>query len=228
MPIFIALFQTLRNIQEFIPTDSKMYADICGATVKASACKPHMSFAGMNLTTPASKAVNSGIGNAAPYLILVALVLVTGYLQQRQTMRNQTTPNPQMAIISKVFPIVFGFISWGIPSGVVLYFFTSNLWQIGQQEVVLRTIGTAAGPPPKRGSRAVDEGSSGSKTKTVVDDSPKPVKPKPEKPSSTSPKKKTTPGKPGGGSSGKANDKPTGNGQARGSDGARSNRKRKR
>ena len=43
-----------------------------------------------------------------------------------------------MAIISKVFPSVFGFISWGIPSGVVLYFFTSNLWQIGQQEVVRR------------------------------------------------------------------------------------------
>jgi membrane protein insertase, YidC/Oxa1 family, C-terminal domain len=233
MPIFIALFQTLRGIQKFIPVDSKMYADICGKTVPGK-CSPTMKFAGMNLTTPASKAVSSGIGNAAPYLILVGLVLVTGYLQQRQTMRNQTTPNPQMAIISKVFPIVFGFISWGIPSGVVLYFFTSNLWQIGQQEVVLRTIGTAAGPPPKRGSRAVDEGSSGSKTKTVaVDDSAKPAKP-----SSTSPKKKTTPGKttPGkstggkstGGSNGKANDKPTGNGQARGSDGARSNRKRKR
>lgn len=235
MPIFIALFQTLRDIQDFIPLDSKMFHNICHSATTAAQCKkPDMTFAGMNLTTPASKAVSSGIGNAAPYLILVALVLVTGYLQQRQTMRNQTTPNPQMAIISKVFPIVFGFISWGIPSGVVLYFLTSNLWQIGQQEVVLRTIGSAAGPPPKRGSRAVDEGSSGSKTKTVVvDDSPKPVKPKPEKPSSTTPKKKTTPGKttpgkPGGGSSGKANDKPTGNGQTRGSDGARSNRKRKR
>ena len=31
MPIFIALFQTLRGIQKFIPTDSKMFVDICGA-----------------------------------------------------------------------------------------------------------------------------------------------------------------------------------------------------
>ena len=230
MPIFIALFQTLNKIQNFIPTDSAMFRDICHGAEKAAQCKkPDMTFAGMNLTTPASKAVEHGIGTAAPYLILVALVLVSGYLQQRQTMRNQTTPNPQMAIISKVFPIVFGFISWGIPSGVVLYFFTSNLWQIGQQEVVLRTIGGPAGPPPKRGSRAVDEGSGGSLAKSVaVAD-----KPKPEKSSSPSPKKKTTSGKTtprksGGGSNGKANEKPTGNGQARGSDGARSNRKRKR
>src|SRR5690606_32988945 len=39
-----------------------------------------------------------------------------------------------------------------MPAGVVLYFLTGNLWQIGQQEVVFRTIGTAAGPPKKSGS----------------------------------------------------------------------------
>ena len=78
-------------------------------------------------------------------LILVAIVVVTGFIQQRQTMRNQTQANPQMAIISKVFPVVFAFISWGLPSGVGLYFATSNLWQIGQQEVVYRTMLNPAG-----------------------------------------------------------------------------------
>jgi YidC/Oxa1 family membrane protein insertase len=66
-------------------------------------------------------------------------------------MRNQAAPNPQMQIIGKIMPVVFGFISINIPAGVVLYFLTSNLWQIGQQEVVYRTIGTAAGPPKKKG-----------------------------------------------------------------------------
>ncbi|MEO6469417.1 MAG: YidC/Oxa1 family membrane protein insertase [Acidimicrobiia bacterium] len=174
MPIFIALYQTLNEIEKFIPHGSKMFADICGASAQASSCKAKALpfIADMNLRKSASDIVNgkaTGIGDAVPYLVLVALVLITGYLQQRQTMRNQTTPNPQMAIISKVFPIVFGFISWGIPSGVVLYFFTSNLWQIGQQEVVLRTIGTAAGPPPKRGRRA-DPDASPSGTAVVVDD----------------------------------------------------------
>ena len=171
----------------------------------------------------------SGIGTAAPYLILVALVLVSGYVQQRQTMRNQTTPNPQMAMISKVFPIVFGFISWGIPSGVVLYFLTSNLWQIGQQEVVLRTIGSAAGPPTKRGSRPEDEGSAKGSTKAaIVDVEPKPKQQTPTAKAKDTPSKgKPTPSKPAGGTNAKPKSA-NGNGQARAPGGARSNRKRKR
>ncbi|MEP6625665.1 MAG: membrane protein insertase YidC [Acidimicrobiia bacterium] len=239
MPVFIALYQTLRDIKNSIPIDSKMFADICAPAKKAAACKPHMSFVGgMDLTKSASQVVNangSTLSDYAPYLVLVALVLVTGYLQQRQTMRNQTTPNPQMAIISKVFPIVFGFISWGLLSGVVLYFFTSNLWQIGQQEVVLRTIGTAAGPPPKKGSRPPDEGSEKSGSKTGLADDTRPGKrPPPE------PKSKGSGGKPasGGGakstdrSAGKPRAKPSGTsngtGQTGAPNGARSNRKRKR
>jgi YidC/Oxa1 family membrane protein insertase len=246
MPVFIALYQTLRDITNSIPQNSKMYADICGSNqVSPSKCQPHMSFVGnMNLTKSASQIVNTkgaSIADMAPYLILVALVLVTGYLQQRQTMRNQTTPNPQMAIISKVFPIVFGFISWGIPSGVVLYFFTSNLWQIGQQEVVLRTIGSAAGPPTKKGSRPGDEGSPPAGSKAAIADAMESPKrgSEPGKPKTGSAKSSggsRTGGKPAGGTNGNTtgkdapgkSSKPDGNGQAPDSPGARSNRKRKR
>jgi YidC/Oxa1 family membrane protein insertase len=150
MPIFIALYQTLREIQHFIPKDSSMYADICSGVN----CKVvNLDFFGMNLTQSASNAPK-GFWNALPYFVLVGLVVITAFLQQRQTMRNQTQVNPQMQVIGKVMPIIFGFISINIPAGVVLYFFTSNLWQIGQQEVVFRTIGTAAGPPAKKGDKA--------------------------------------------------------------------------
>jgi YidC/Oxa1 family membrane protein insertase len=149
MPVFIALYQTLNQIQHFIPSNSDMYADICSPD---KTCKVvSLDFFGMNLTQSASSAPK-GFWNALPYFVLVALVVVTAFLQQRQTMRNQTSPNPQMQIIGKVMPVIFGFISINIPAGVVLYFFTSNLWQIGQQEVVYRTIGTAAGPPKKKGA----------------------------------------------------------------------------
>jgi YidC/Oxa1 family membrane protein insertase len=149
MPVFIALYQTLNQIQHFIPSDSAMYADICSPD---KTCKTvSLDFFGMNLTESAASAPK-GFWNALPYFVLVGLVVVTAFLQQRQTMRNQTSPNPQMQIIGKVMPVIFGFISINIPAGVVLYFFTSNLWQIGQQEVVYRTIGTAAGPPKKKGA----------------------------------------------------------------------------
>ena len=104
----------------------------------------------MNLAQSANSAPK-GLGNALPYYILVGLVVISAFFQQRQTMRNQTNVNPQMQIIGKVMPVVFGFISISIPAGVVLYFLTSNLWQIGQQEVVYRTIGTAAGPTQEEG-----------------------------------------------------------------------------
>ncbi|MGZ4674924.1 MAG: YidC/Oxa1 family membrane protein insertase [Acidimicrobiia bacterium] len=161
MPIFIALFQTLHSIQKFIPTGSKMYSDICGASVKVSQCKPKMSFAGMDLTKSASTVASKGFGEVWPYLVLVAIVVVTGFIQQRQTMRNQTQPNPQMAIIGKIFPVVFAFISWSAASGVALYFATTNLWQIGQQEIVYRTIVNTGGPPPKKGEAAVEGSSNG-------------------------------------------------------------------
>ncbi len=219
MPVFIALFQTLNGIQKFIPTDSQMYQDICSN----AACKPpHMKFAGMNLTVSASTASKLGFVDLLPYLILVAIVVVTGFVQQRQTMRNQTQTNPQMAIIGKVFPLVFAFISWSLPSGVALYFATSNLWQIGQQEYTYRKFGSAAGPPPKKKGRAAIEGSSEGGTSTVVEEPD--AKPSKGSGAAKSPSKGSSRG---GGRPPDAK-KPQGGQGGSGSGGARSNRKRKR
>ncbi len=177
-PVFIALYQTLREIQHFIPSGSAMYDAICGAGVDPSKCtKPVLDFFGMNLAQSASNAPK-GFGNALPYYVLVGLVVISAFFQQRQTMRNQAAPNPQMQIIGKIMPVVFGFISINIPAGVVLYFLTSNLWQIGQQEVVYRTIGSPAGPPKKRG-KAVGDG------KTEVIEAKSAEKPAPAKGEST-------------------------------------------
>ena len=243
MPVFIALYQTLRDIQKFIPTDSKMFMDICHGAKHAAACKtPDMKFAGMNLTTSAAKAADHGIGKALPYLVLVALVVVTGFVQQRQTMRNQTNPNPQMAIIGKVFPIVFAFISWSLPAGVGLYFATSNLWQVGQQEFVFRTIGTAAGPPKKKGRAALEGSGEGTVDEgggtTTATRSPKPPGGKGGAGGSArsggggktagSGKGGGGSGKGSGGSAKRTGEQSSNGGQARSSGSARSNRKRKR
>jgi YidC/Oxa1 family membrane protein insertase len=246
MPVFIALFQTLRDIQKFIPVDSAMYHDICGSTIP-SKCTPNMHFAGMNLTTSASKAASSGFSVVWPYLVLVAIVVVTGFIQQRQTMRNQTQANPQMAIISKVFPVVFAFISWGLPSGVGLYFATSNLWQIGQQEVVYRTMGAGANPPPKKGEGEIEGsgdgkgrgggGAAATKTKAVTDGATGAAKGgggkggakgSPAKSTGRAASKPAAKPEGSGTAKGTSNGSKNGNGQSRPAGGARSNRKRKR
>ena len=50
-----------------------------------------------------------------------------------------TTPQAQqMQMIGKVMPIFFGFISWTLPSGLVIYFLTGNIFRIGQQALIIR------------------------------------------------------------------------------------------
>jgi YidC/Oxa1 family membrane protein insertase len=78
---------------------------------------------------------------ALPYYILVGAVFLTGFLQSRQSQRNMPPgANPQMQMITKVLPIAFGAFSLFFPAGLVLYFLVSNLWRLGQQELIMRKI----------------------------------------------------------------------------------------
>jgi YidC/Oxa1 family membrane protein insertase len=219
MPVFIALFQTLKDIQNFIPQKSAMYAAICGSSsVDPSKCKPNMHFAGMNLTKSASSVASQGFAEVFPYLVLVAIVVVTGFIQQRQTMRNQSQPNPQMAIVGKIFPVVFAFISWTAASGVALYFATTNIWQIGQQELVYRKIVNKDGPLPKAGGSG-GSGGDGPKPKDKDKDGDKASG---GTATATKPKPNATQKNSQGGASSGEDAPPNRAGQAR------SNRKRKR
>jgi YidC/Oxa1 family membrane protein insertase len=93
---------------------------------------------------------------------LVLIVVAAGFYQQLQTTRrskNSGGPPPEtpqgMQTAMKIMPLFFGFISWGFPTGLVLYFATSNLFRIAQQSVILR-MGDAqkkpAGSPNTAGS----------------------------------------------------------------------------
>jgi YidC/Oxa1 family membrane protein insertase len=145
-PVFISLFQVLRNTFKNVPTDSQLFKDLCGgnATVDACSAAPgfpqHLEFLGMDLSVTALDASGSFF-SVLPYFVLVGLVILAGYFQSRQTQR--TTPagaNPQMQMIGKVLPIGFGVFSLWFPAGLVLYFLVSNLWRLGQQEVIFRRI----------------------------------------------------------------------------------------
>jgi YidC/Oxa1 family membrane protein insertase len=101
---------------------------------------------------------------------LVGLVVLTGFLQARQSRRNAPNMNSQMAMITSVLPIGFGLFSLGFPSGLVLYFFVSNLWRLGQQEVIMRKItrpGQEAIKASQQGAIDVEGADSGTKTATA-------------------------------------------------------------
>ena len=134
LPVFFALFHVLRSTAATVPLGSQLYKDILAA-------KPNgLTFLGMDLSLKATDS-HSSLWVALPYYILVGAVFLTGFLQSRQSQRN-TPPggNPQMQMITKVLPIAFGAFSLFFPAGLVLYFLVSNLWRLGQQELIMRKI----------------------------------------------------------------------------------------
>lgn len=101
---------------------------------------------GLDLAESATKAFGEGIAHAAPYLLLVLAVAGTSYYQQRQIagrQKNSANDNPmsqQQQMLMKIMPIFFSFISLTLPAGIVVYFLVSNLFRIGQQGFITRTM----------------------------------------------------------------------------------------
>jgi hypothetical protein len=118
----------------WINQDTKMYQNLSTST--------SMEAFGMDLSESASKAMSQGIWHAMPFLVLIAIVAVTGVIQQRQIQgRNpNATVNPQQQMIMKIMPIFLPVISFGLPAGLVLYFAVSNLYRIGQQAFISHSI----------------------------------------------------------------------------------------
>jgi hypothetical protein len=118
----------------WINQDTEMYQNLSTST--------SMEAFGMDLSESASKAMSEGIWHAMPFLVLIAIVAVTGVVQQRQIQgRNpNATVNPQQQMIMKIMPIFLPVISFGLPAGLVLYFAVSNLYRIGQQAFISHSI----------------------------------------------------------------------------------------
>jgi len=132
MPIWFALFQVLREPLLFIPKEANLYSQL----------GDHSSvlFFNMDLQIPAS-AITAWI-DRAPYIVLILLVVGTALIQQNQLTKKQGKSNnqqqQQMQMIGKVMPIFFGIISWTLPSGLVVYFLTGNIFRIGQQALIVK------------------------------------------------------------------------------------------
>jgi YidC/Oxa1 family membrane protein insertase len=162
LPVFFALYRALRSAYKYVPVNSKLFTAFCHPATTVAACKAkphgvnHLSFLGMDLSLKPTQV--HGFTTALPYYTLVALVIFTGWLQSRQTTRNQPAGgNPQMAMVGKIMPVFFGVICLEFPAGLALYFFVSNLWRVGQQELIMRKIAHPDKLPPLKTSIPADE-----------------------------------------------------------------------
>ena len=86
-----------------------------------------------------------------PYFVTPVLMAGTMFWQQRMT---PSTGDPAQQKMFMLMPLVFGFMFLWAPSGLVIYWFVSNLAAIGQQLITNRIIGPsrpALARPPAEG-----------------------------------------------------------------------------
>lgn len=110
-----------------------------------------------------------------PYFILPLAMGASTFIQQKVAMPTPAggEGSQQNMIMMVVMPVFLVFISWGIPSGVLVYWFVSNLFYIAQSLILEMRIRKerAMAPSP---SEAVSSISSGEETAveeaTVVDE----------------------------------------------------------
>jgi YidC/Oxa1 family membrane protein insertase len=195
IPIFFALFQVLQGIATETPQGVfkwEQYSDLLGQARDATIFGAPLYGTFVN----AAETPDPGATRIVT-LILIALMTVTTFLTQRQLLvKNVAADNPmvrQQKIMMYVFPVMFAVFGINFPIGVLIYWFTTNLWSMGQQFYVIRN-----NPVPNTPAYAAwEERQAAKKAKKAakrgeietVEQVPEPPEPEPRK--RTQPKKQS-------------------------------------
>jgi YidC/Oxa1 family membrane protein insertase len=151
IPVFLSLFHVLRRLAPGVPglygwsdqlTDEAARAKFFGAPISSS----------FNMVGAKQDAILAIPGVTYLNIRIVAMVLivimcVTTFLTQKQIQKRSGPVEGQAATVQKILLYVMPaglFVSGFLfPIGVLLYWFTNNLWTLGQQFFILRKM-----PPP--------------------------------------------------------------------------------
>ena len=146
LPIWFSLFSLLRSFRvdadRVPPVDPTRHLPD-GSDLGQAIVDGRTSFLGMDMIVSPSQALQDGIGSAFPYLLLVVFIVITGYYQQAQLTKRRkddkselTAQQKQMQTFTKVLPVVFGFISFGLLAGVDFYIAAGQVVRIGSQAFI--------------------------------------------------------------------------------------------
>ncbi len=77
------------------------------------------------------------LASADPYYILPVIMMASMFIQ---TKLNPTPPDPIQAKVMMMMPLIFGFMFFWFPSGLVLYWVVNNVLSIAQQWQITKVI----------------------------------------------------------------------------------------
>ena len=124
MPIFIALFQVLRNIQDWLPAYE--------GTFRFYNIVP-------SLTATPSEMLEQGIVAFIPYAVLIVIFVGATFLPMLLQQRNNSDSSQrnQMYLMSIIMSLMMLFVSWGSPAGVLLFWGVSGIIAVATQQIYM-------------------------------------------------------------------------------------------
>ncbi len=178
-PIFFALFQVLQGVAMYQPDDPEytppgVFAWDQYAGLVASMHDAQIFGVPLYATFMDADETPNPMATRILAIIMIALMTATTFITQRQLIvKNSAPDNPmvkQQKILLYVFPVIFAVSGINFPIGVLTYWFTTNLWSMGQQFYVIRN-NPQPGTPAFEAKEARKKAKEKTPTPTEVTDS---------------------------------------------------------
>lgn len=121
-------------VPDHLSTDSKLYQDLH--------VRNEINFFGIDLAITPLEALKIGLYTALPFFILVVLMFLAQWYQNRQIQsRNKNAQmNPQQQMMMKIMPFMLPAFSLALPAGLNLYYFVQSLCRIGLQAYITKQV----------------------------------------------------------------------------------------
>jgi YidC/Oxa1 family membrane protein insertase len=118
----------------YVSEDTQLFEDLSNTS--------EMNSMGFDLARSASQVLGDGIIDALPYLLLVLVVGISGWVQHQMIRKRQTgaAVNPTQEMIMKFMPFFLPVFAFTLPAAIVFYFLVSNLYRIAQQYYITRSM----------------------------------------------------------------------------------------
>ncbi|KAG4988604.1 hypothetical protein AAZX31_11G137000 [Glycine max] len=142
IPVWIGLYQALSNVaNEGLLTEGFLWIPSLGGPTTIAA---RQSGAGISWLFPfVDGHPPLGWQDTAAYLVLPILLVVSQYVSMEIMKPPQTDPSQKnQLLILKFLPLMIGYFSLSVPSGLTIYWFINNVLSTAQQ-VWLRKLGGA-------------------------------------------------------------------------------------
>lgn len=167
-PVLIGLFYVIRSPLNYMTESTLLAERLADPDTVLSVNR----FLGLRLdcypsnvlSGESSSLVNTACGDGfvsfLPYLLLILGMGFTTYYQQKQMQAsrgaNDSPQAAQMQMFARIMPFMLMFFAFNFPTGVVLYWLTTNVWTIVQQRIILAAAPPAEAAPAAKGGKVVE------------------------------------------------------------------------